>query len=127
MVSKIEKIRTFFAGEGVQFHFDNDLILSLGFGRGHYGTNYANENLKPIKLKVGKREVEVVSPLREVEANAVEMAIIREKDGKFVTKQSGCFKPDELSGDVAPYVDIERLPDVMACVSSKSKEMVNRL
>jgi len=126
MVSKIEKIKTFFAGEGVQFYFDNDLTLSLGFGRGHYGTNYDNKSLEPKKVKILGKEVPMVSPFREVEANTVEMAIIREKDGKFVTQQSGCFSPGELSGDVASYVEIERLPDVIACVSSKSKETVKK-
>jgi len=125
-MSKIEKIKTFFAGEGIQFYFDNGLILSLGFGRGHYGSNYDNENLKPMKIRVNKREIEVVSPLREVEATTVEMAIIRDRDGKFVTKQSGCFMPKELSDDVAGYVGTERLPDVIACVASKSRETIEK-
>jgi len=126
-MAKIEKIKTFFAGEGVQFSFDNGLTLSLGFGFGHYGTNYSNQSLKPVKLMVDKREISTVSPWREVEADLVEMAIIRKKDNKFVTKQSGCFSPDEVSGDVAQYVGIERLPDVIVCVASKGKETVDRM
>lgn len=112
-MAEIKKIKTFFAGEGVKFFFDNDLILSLGFGYGYYGSNFSNIELKKLPI----------SMLREVEASSVEVAIIRETDGKFVTKESGCFKRNETN-DVAPYVEIKRLPEIMSCVSSKKKEEV---
>jgi len=113
MESKVEKIRTFYAGEGVQLEFDNGLVLSLGFGYGHYGSNYGNEELT----------IMPIDPARQIEASSVEVAIIRKKDKKFVTKQSGCLKE---SNDVAGYVDIKELPYLIACVSSKSKETVDR-
>jgi len=120
-MGKIEKLTTFFAGEGIQFDFDNDLILSLGFGYGHYADNRFKEELRPKNLHVSRE--------RRVETRTAEVAIIRKSDGEFITGKTKCVpkKYVEPGGYVAGWVPVSEIPNILACVAGKKKSEVKAL
>jgi hypothetical protein len=108
--SKMKKITTVFWGEGVSFLYDNGLELFLGLGPLYYGSNY------------GKK----VDPSQDlIEATSVEVAILREKDARLVTEETGCIKNyRDIREGVGVNIPVKDVPEIISCVGGISRKWV---
>jgi hypothetical protein len=107
--SKMKKIATVFWGEGVSFLYDNGLDLFLGLGPLYQGSNY-NKKVAPSEP--------------HIEATSVEVAILREKDNKLITEETGCIKNGDIREGVGVNIPVEDIPEIISCVGGISRKWV---
>jgi len=109
---KIKKIVTALWGEGVSFHYDNGLQLFLGLGPLYRGSNYG-------------KKVKPSEPF--IEATSVEVAILREKDARLVTEETGCIKNyRDIREGAGVDIPVEDIPEIISCVGGISRKWVEK-
>lgn len=113
-MAKIVKVRAIAQGAGIQFCFDNGLVVSIGHGCGYRGTNYHNNNVPPCKTA-------------DIwEAKEVEIAVFHNHFPPFLTSFIEPLKKYS-DGEVANFVPVEKIGETLEFVSKLTEDEVQNM